>query len=195
MSLYNDIKKGEKLMNKKTAFERSKNKNYSKFSSWAVWDDDEKKISDTSVINENTVNPKFVFAALNPSADPGGTFQNFHSPLGNKHDKMIRNVIGKDELFAGAYLTDIVKRIEPNSKKVNVTDNDIDVFLEEIRYVCGEDCIIIAFGGKAYKAITKRGIKCYKITHFAYRFKDKNGKKNPDSMVDGLYKIKEELEK
>ena len=156
-------------MNNKAFFKSNKYKDHA---SWAVYGN---TISDLSVFNDPNikVKPKFVFAGLNASAKLDD-FNNFHFESGMKGGRVAKDYRLRDLLvgtiFEGSYLTDLKYKnndYESNSAKVTVTEEDIQLFLDEVHDVCGEDVVIIAMGGKVSDILRKHKIKHYKILHFS----------------------------
>ena len=112
---------------------------YGKYSSWAIWNDEDE--ADPTIIESHIeeLNAKHVFIAYNASRKEGyvghGPWANFR---GWKHDRKLKYACN-DTALCGSYLTDLFKGVkEANSKKVRdhltpeVVKKNVSFFLKEI---------------------------------------------------------------
>ena len=168
-------------------FEEIKSK-YGHVGSYAIWQkiDDSKKpkygMGDITHFNNSsniTINNNIVLVGLNLSGKGSidNPFQNFHPTYSTAHDYKIRYAT-QDTIFSGAYMTDIIKDYEevmsnqvikylnsnPNIKKENIESFEI-----ELKDICSNVPIIIAFGNDCYKILNelKQKYKIFKVPHYS----------------------------
>jgi hypothetical protein len=110
---------------------------YGKYSSWAIWNDEDE--ADPTVVQSycKELNARHVFIGYNASGEfrRGGPWANFR---GGKHDRKLKYACN-DTVLRGSYLTDLFKGIkEADSKRVQayltdkVVKDNVSFFLEEI---------------------------------------------------------------
>jgi hypothetical protein len=97
----------------KTSFEAVR-KEFGRWSTWAIWNKEQSKIDDTSVIeqafktNFSLFRPGIIFIGLNVSKDVSARdWLNFHTR--NRSDYNLRQLL-IDTPYSGAYITDIFKK-------------------------------------------------------------------------------------
>jgi len=190
-------------------------KEYGYVCSWAVWEktDDTPKsnIADMSIFNINKnpqllkiLQPNIVMVALNFARDTSDfqkPFMNFHDSNPYGQDYKIRYAF-EDTPYYGAYMTDIIKNYpEVNSKKVfqtlkkdpNKVKENIDFFEKELKFVCSDKPLILAFGTQAFEILEKNldkstYTKLIKITHYSYRIGKEKYRKKVLSQIKTSYK-------
>ncbi|MCL2676991.1 MAG: hypothetical protein FWE43_04760 [Streptococcaceae bacterium] len=132
-------------------------------SSWAIWNDEDKK--DTSIIEKNIskLKPQYVFVGSNLSGNekifkfPNDwkEWNNFHckTPTDNRLMKMLKN-----EKYEGAYLTDLIKlnsaqygeEIEKRIKGGEIDiKNQIKIFSDELKLLNQDNLEIFLMGKTA----------------------------------------------
>jgi len=88
-----------------------KNK-FGNYSSWAVWN--YKDEMDISVIEKSLLHSNYVIVGLNLSS-PVDVWCNFR---GGKHDRKIKYAFNSVKHIKGAYMTDLIKKVEVKSKNI-----------------------------------------------------------------------------
>jgi hypothetical protein len=170
-------------------FENIKQKHGS-YASWAVWANaSEKKpksnMGDLSAFDDARVlsllRNDVVMVGLNFSVlrDAPKPFFNFHGKGGGAFK--IRYAFN-DSPYYGAYMTDIIKHEEVDSKKTmqylkenpEVVARNVDKFREELRDLRATTPIILAFGNDTSKLLRENldkseYRKLIKLTHYSYR--------------------------
>ncbi len=107
-----------------------------KYASWAIWDFENE--SNTSIIEKNLsqLHSNFILIGLNISKEVG-IWENFR---GGKHDRKIKYAFNSIPEIKGAYMTDLIKKIEVDSnniytdilnKKINLEQN-LNHFINEL---------------------------------------------------------------
>lgn len=97
--------------------------NVSKFASWACWNDarsinDNENLQFPETVNADylkTVNANIIFVGLNISRDIENDWSNFHDTRPGSNDARLRWAIQNNELFKGAYMTDLIKGLRHSS--------------------------------------------------------------------------------
>ena len=135
------------------------------WSSWAVWDDDfpdgncvEKtpaRVADFIVDHSDDLRTNVVMLGLNRSGDLPAPFVNFHSPSGNHYDYRLKEFIQDGGLtrLQGAYMTDLVDQIDPDSSNITVTDDDAQLFEEQLDRLNEDEFHVICFGNKPFQGL------------------------------------------
>ena len=141
---------------------------------WGVGD-----VSHFKNLKNLNINRNIILVGLNLSGKGAidNPFSNFHNPNSSSHDYKIRFAT-QDSIFSGAYMTDIIKDYEevmsnqvikyinsnPNIKKENIESFEI-----ELKDICSNDPIIIAFGNDCYKILNelKQKYKIFKVPHYS----------------------------
>lgn len=136
------------------------------WASWAVWDEgfpDSGCVEDhpqrlVEFIREHVgaLTPDIVLMGLNRSDDLPAPFANFHAPTRRHYDYRLKEWIQNDGLdrLQGAYMTDLVDGIDPDSHGVGVTEDDITVLLEQLCLLGEPEYHIVCFGNKPFDALT-----------------------------------------
>lgn len=89
---------------------------HSKWGSWAIWSDDNRKDTELISQNINILHSNFVIVGLNVSEPITADWVNFHS---NGHCRKLCIAFNKHEKIRGAYMTDLFKMVGKDSKKIN----------------------------------------------------------------------------
>jgi hypothetical protein len=79
--------------------------------------------------------PDIVLMGLNRADDLPALYANFHAPTRKHYDYQLKEFIqdgGLDRL-QGAYMTDLVDDVDPDSQNAEVTDDDAAVLLDQLR--------------------------------------------------------------
>lgn len=90
-------------------------KDYGKWSSWAIWSDENRR--DTEVIRDNidVLDVHYVVVGLNVSKTLTIAWSNFHS---GRHDNKLQAAFN-NSVVRGAYMTDLIKYNNPNSQNID----------------------------------------------------------------------------
>ncbi|MDR2582430.1 MAG: hypothetical protein LBC75_03010 [Fibromonadaceae bacterium] len=164
-----------------------------KTASFAVWLSDEKRKEYVNKnIEENLGNLKnnVILLGLNPSEpkyNPSRElkpFYNFHD--GSDADIFLRESISKCEALKGAYMTDISQTEKGTENEVEISDNDIEIFKEQLKILGKKEYFVVCFGKKTFENLlkdqtpkkennieTKSGkfgdydLHCYKVLHYS----------------------------
>jgi len=154
----------------KSLFKKIRSQYYC-FSSFAIWNP--KDINDTEVIRKNIskLHSKFVFIGLNASASVR-EFGNFHHIHTGGRDAWLAESLGKDKIFCGAYMTDIIKNDKsPRQRDVDISPanvaKNIKILRKEIDLVGAKNSILIAFGRTAHDLLLKEKLKVEYLVHYA----------------------------
>jgi hypothetical protein len=136
------------------------------WASWAIWDDEfpdgecieqhPERLIDFVSEHADHLTPDVVFLGLNRSDDLVEPFQNFHAPTRNHYDYRLKEFLQDGDLdrLHGAYMTDLVDEVNPESTEVEVTDADADVLLEQLRLFGEREYHVICFGNKPFDGLT-----------------------------------------
>jgi len=159
-------------------------KKYGRFSTWAIWNDNNE--SDTEIIEQNIplLHTKWVLIGLNMSK-PVKVWGNFR---GGKHDRKIK-IAFRNTYFSGAYMTDLIKISKKSSIEIDkgIKQGSLDmskqvkIFVEELNFVGVNDKTkFIIFGNMArnlYDEYYERYFpenKVFYLKHYASRGTDKD---------------------
>jgi hypothetical protein len=178
-------------MYSKSEIEKIKDE-FGKFSSWAIWDFQNEK--NTSIIESNLelLHNNYVFIGLNISKEVG-IWENFR---GGKHDRKIKYAFNSIKQIKGAYMTDLIKKVEVNStnlldeiKKGNVNiTNQIDTLKIELKSVkVTSKSKFIIFGNVArelYDEYFEKNFPENKV----YYFKHYSGRGDDKKWVENVWK-------
>ena len=96
-------------------------KKYGRWSSWAIWN--ENNLDDTSIISQQVdkLHTNYVIVALNMSKELSIEWSNFHACKRGCHDGKLRSAFnGSNSEVRGAYMTDLLKMIDKNSKNISL---------------------------------------------------------------------------
>jgi len=131
-------------------------------SSWALWspkfpedgcveEDSERLVSFISE-RQDSLQPSVVLLSLNPSTHLPSDFQNFHSTDAKHRNDQFRDYIVEAGL-EGAYMTDLVERVNPDSNSVEVQEDDIQNFLDQLELLNQDRYYVICFLNDAFTAL------------------------------------------
>lgn len=137
------------------------------WASWAIWDEgfpDDDCVEQTperlvGFMQEHAdhLTPDIVLLGLNRSDDLTAPFENFHAPTRTHYDYRLKKFIqegGLDRLW-GAYMTDLVDEVNPDSSDVQMTDADAKILFEQLHALGQHDYHVICFGNKPFDALTQ----------------------------------------
>jgi len=135
------------------------------WASWAVWDD---AFPDGDCVEKcperlvefvqdrvEVLTPDMVLMGLNRADDLPAPYSNFHAPTRKHYDYRLKEFIqdgGLDRL-QGAYMTDLVDEVDPDSQNVEVTDDDAAVLLEQLRLLSESEYHVMCFGNKPFDGV------------------------------------------
>jgi len=141
--------------------------------SFAIWRDGD--VRDISIIKERSadLHGRVIFIGCNPSGmiPP---FKNFHSVHRGGHDSWLADSIGKHPGLRGAYMTDFYKH-EYSVQESGVDSSDeaikrnVPILHEELALFKTDNPVLVAFGDKTYKLLTKLGFTPEYLPHYARR--------------------------
>ncbi len=135
------------------------------WASWAVWDEE---FPDGDCVEEHpeqlvefvrkhteALRPEVVLVGLNRSGDLPAPFSNFHAPTRKHYDYRLKEFIQDGDLnrFRGAYMTDLVDEVDPDSHGVNITETDAAVLLEQLRLLGESEYHVVCFGNKPFDGL------------------------------------------
>jgi hypothetical protein len=135
------------------------------WASWAVWDDAfpdgdcvEKRPEHLVEFVQDRVEvltPDIVLLGLNRADDLPAPYANFHAPTRKHYDYRLKEFIqdGGLERLQGAYMTDLVDDIDPDSQNVEVTDEDAAVLLDQLRLLGESEYHVVCFGNKPFDGL------------------------------------------
>lgn len=162
---------------------------FGKFSSWAIWDFQNEKNTTTIENNLELLHSNYVFIGLNISKEVG-IWDNFR---GGKHDRKIKYAFNTIRHIKGAYMTDLIKKVEVDSTNLlkEIKDGKIDI-LKQVNILRNELNLIkvtskskfIIFGNVAreiYDEYFEKYFpdnKVYYLKHYSGRGDDKKWVEN-----------------
>lgn len=135
------------------------------WASWAVWDDAfpdgdcvEKRPEHLVEFVQDRIEvltPDIVLMGLNRSDDLPAPYANFHAPTRNHYDYRLKEFIQDGGLnrLQGAYMTDLVDDVDPDSQNVKVTDEDAAVLLDQLRLLGESEYHVVCFGNKPFDGL------------------------------------------
>lgn len=135
------------------------------WASWAIWGDafpdgeciERRPEQLVEFVSERCdhLTPDVVFLGLNRSDELAEPFQNFHAPTRKHYDYRLKEFVQDGDLdrLQGAYMTDLVDEVNPESNEVNVTDADADVLLEQLSLLGEREHHVICFGNKPFDGL------------------------------------------
>jgi len=135
------------------------------WASWAVWDDafpngDCVETQPECLIEfvhdrAEVLTPDIVLMGLNRSDDLPATYSNFHAPTRKHYDYRLKEFIqdGVLDRLQGAYMTDLVDEVNPDSQTVKVSDDDAAVLLEQLRLLGESEFHVLCFGNKPFDGL------------------------------------------
>ena len=135
------------------------------WASWAVWDD---AFPDGDCVEKHperlvefvqdrveVLTPDIVLIGLNRADDLPAPYSNFHAPTRKHYDYRLKGFIqdgGLDRL-QGAYMTDLVDEVDPDSQNIEVTDDDVVVLLDQLRLLGDSEYHVVCFGNKPFDGL------------------------------------------
>lgn len=165
------------------------------YASWAVWASagltPKSNIGDMTVFDRaqnptllRSINPNVVMVGLNGSRSVSfdQPFRNFHDQSPRAQDFKIRYAF-TDTPYYGAYMTDIIKRLEMVSSKVlrehlrcspELVKRNVEVFLDELYDLAVPKALVLAFGVDAHSIIQEHvPARAYgtlvRLTHYSHQ--------------------------
>lgn len=131
-------------------------------SSWALWspgfptdgcvEENPKQLFDFILEQRDSLRPSVVLLSLNPSTHMPSDYQNFHSTDSQHRNDQFRDyIVGAD--LEGAYMTDLVERVNPDSNAVKVREEDIQNFLDQLELLDQERYYVICFLNDVFTAL------------------------------------------
>ncbi len=136
------------------------------WASWAVWDgafpdgdcieEQPERLVEFVCERAKILTPDVVLMGLNRSDDLPAPFSNFHAPTRQHYDYRLKEFIQGDGLnrLHGAYMTDLVDEVDPESQNVKVTD-DATVLLGQLRLLGESEYHIVCFGNKPFDGLVR----------------------------------------
>lgn len=137
------------------------------WASWAVWDDAfpdgdcvekrPERLVEFVGDHAEMLTPDVVLTGLNRSDNLQAPFSNFHAPTRARYDHRLKSFIqdgGLDRL-QGAYMTDLVDEVDPDSHGVEVTKDDAAVLLEQLRLLGEPEYHVVCFGDKPFDGLVE----------------------------------------
>ena len=136
------------------------------WASWAVWDnafpdggcveERPKQLVEFVSDHAEALTPDVVLSGLNRSDDLQAPFSNFHAPTRRHYDYRLKEFIQDGGLrrLQGAYMTDLVDEIDPDSHSVQISEDDAAVLLEQLRLLGESEYHVVCFGNKPFDALT-----------------------------------------
>lgn len=137
------------------------------WASWAVWDHefpDDGCLEDRpeqleAFVREHAaeLTPEVVLMGLNRSDELPAPFSNFHAPTKKHYDYRLKESIQDGGLsrIHGAYMTDLVDEVDPDSHGVEVTEDDASVLLEQLRLLGKSEYHVVCFGNKPFDGLVE----------------------------------------
>ena len=153
--------------------------------SWALWN--KNGLNNIEFFNNNIdkLHSKVIILGLNRSGQNEDflfvPFQNFHS---SKHqgDKRLEKFIQEDNLknIIGCYMTDLSFKIETDSTKVTITNDDIQNLLNQINKIGKKELkrTIICLGDKSFDSL------CQGLNINSLKIKEENNLRKINKMVN-----------
>ena len=135
------------------------------WASWAVWEDafpdgdcvekQPERLVEFVQDRVEVLTPDIVLMGLNRSDDLPAPYSNFHAPTRKHYDYRLKEFIqdgGLDRL-QGAYMTDLVDFVGPDSQNVEVTEEDAAVLLDQLRLLGESEYHVVCFGNKPFDGL------------------------------------------
>lgn len=135
------------------------------WASWAVWDDSfpdgdcvedhPKQLVEFVRTRIEQLTTDVVLLGLNRSDDLSTPFENFHAPTRTHYDYRLKETIQDQGLqrLQGAYMTDLVDEVDSDSHRIDVTEDDADVLLSQLRLLGNSEYHVVCFGNKPFDAL------------------------------------------
>lgn len=85
------------------------------------------------------------------------SFSNFHAPTRAHYDYRLEAFIQDGGLgrLQGAYMTDLVDEVDPDSHGVEVTEDDAAVLLEQLHLLGEPEYNVVCFGNKPFDGLVE----------------------------------------
>jgi len=137
------------------------------WASWAVWDDafpngdcvekQPDRLVEFVHDQAEVLTPDIVLIGLNRSGDLPTPYSNFHAPTRKHYDYRLKEFIQDGELnrLQGAYMTDLVDEVDPDSQNVEMSDDDAAVLLEQLRLLGEPEYHVVCFGNKPFDGLVE----------------------------------------
>jgi MoaA/NifB/PqqE/SkfB family radical SAM enzyme len=182
-----------------------------KTASFAVWlngNDERTKYINNYIENSlEKLKSNIILLALNPSKEVK-SFCNFHD--GSETEIFLRDTISECEALKGAYMTDISQVEKSTSYKVEISDDDIEKFKEQLKILGEKEYFVVCFGIKVFtklldgkKTDKKNNVEfatvkldgytlhCFKVFHYTHVLKYEPMKK--PKLVSQLKEVNERI--
>jgi hypothetical protein len=137
------------------------------WASWAIWSEtfpdngcietSPGTVAEFIIENRDRLTPDVVLLGLNRSDTLPASFVNFHAPTKRHYDYRLKQFIqdGARSRLQGAYMTDLVDDITPDSAAVTVTDEDVAVFVEQLELLDQTDYHVLCCGTKPFEGLVE----------------------------------------
>jgi len=137
------------------------------WASWAVWDEtfpddgcvEQKPEQLVSFVRKRAddLTPDVVLIGLNRADDLPAPFSNFHAPTRRHYDYRLKEFIQDVRLHRlhAAYMTDLVDKVDPDSANVDVSDDDVNLLLEQLRLLEETTYHLVCFGNKPFNGLVR----------------------------------------
>jgi hypothetical protein len=137
------------------------------WASWAVWDE---TFPDGDCIEKHPdrlvefvhnqaeeLTPDIVLVGLNRSDDLPAPYANFHAPTRKHYDYRLKEFIQDGGLnrLHGAYMTDLVDEVDPDSQNIEMSDDDAAVLLQQLRSLGESEYHVVCFGNKPFDGLVE----------------------------------------
>lgn len=135
------------------------------WASWAIWDESfpdgdciertPDAVAEFIINRSDELTSDVILLGLNRSDDLDAPFVNFHAPSRNHFDYRLKEFIqdGNLQRLQGAYMTDLVDKINPDSSEVTVTDADAEALLSQLRLLDEDEYHVLCFGNKPFEGL------------------------------------------
>ncbi|QLD90351.1 hypothetical protein HWV07_15430 [Natronomonas salina] len=137
------------------------------WASWAVWDDafpedgciesDPERLVKFVSGNVDDLTSDIVLMGLNRSDDLPAPFANFHTPSRKHFDYRLKEAIQDGGLnrLQGAYMTDLVDEVDPDSNNIAVSDDDATTLVEQLELLDASEYHVVCFGNKPFDGLSQ----------------------------------------
>lgn len=135
------------------------------WASWGVWDDEfpdgdcvekqPEQLVEFVHDRAEVLTPDIVLMGLNRSDDLPAPYSNFHAPTRKHYDYRLKEFIQDGGLnrLQGAYMTDLVDGVDPDSQNIEVSGDDAVVLLEQLRLLGESEYHVVCFGNKPFDGL------------------------------------------
>lgn len=131
-------------------------------SSWALWsrefpdegcvEEDQDDLFNFMSRRSDKLRPSIVLLSLNPSTEIPSNYRNFHSTDPKHRNNQFRDIVEKSGM-EGAYMTDLVERVEVDSRFVEPTSEDVKNLLEQLALLGKNEYHVICFLEKVFQTL------------------------------------------